>query len=105
MLDDINNNHQGSVQHLECLSEEEKMVFKTAFEIDQRAILRLASTRQRYIDQGQSLNLFFDADEEEDYVAEIHKEALLDPFLKGLYYLRSERGVVASKGECVACEG
>lgn len=105
MLDDINNNHQGSVQHLECLSEKEKMVFKTAFEIDQRAILRLASTRQRYIDQGQSLNLFFDADEEEEYVAEIHKEALLDPFLKGLYYLRSERGVVASKGECVACEG
>lgn len=105
LVDDINNNHQGSVQHLEELTDEEKQVFKTAFEIDQRAILRLASSRQRFIDQGQSLNLFFSADEDEEYIAEIHKEALLDKYIKGLYYLRSERGVVASKGTCTACEG
>ena len=105
LLDDINNNHQGSVQHLDCLTDEEKLVFRTAYEVDQRALIRLASARQRYIDQSQSLNLFFSADEDEVYVAEVHKEALLDPYLKGLYYLRSERGVIASKGECLACEG
>lgn len=105
LLDDINNNHQGSVQHLDCLSAQEKLVFKTAYEIDQRVLVRLASARQRFIDQAQSLNLFFSADEDEVYVAEVHKEALLDERLKALYYLRSERGVIASKGECLACEG
>lgn len=93
----------GSVQHLDWLSDSEKMVFKTAFEIDQRAILRLASTRQQWVDQGQSLNLFFSADESEEYVAEIHKEFFLDERLKGLYYLRTMAGVDASKDECVAC--
>lgn len=105
LMDDIAINHSGSVQHLECLTDHQKMVYRTAFEVDQRALLRLASIRQKYICQGQSLNLFFSADEEEAYIAEIHKEALLDPNIKGLYYLRSERGIKASKNECVACEG
>jgi ribonucleoside-diphosphate reductase alpha chain len=51
--------NQGSVQHLDFLSQEERDVFKTAREIDQRAIIRQASQRQAYIDQGQSINLFF----------------------------------------------
>ncbi len=50
-------NNDGSVQHLEFLSEQEKEVFKTFCEIDQIAIIDQASTRQQYIDQGQSLNL------------------------------------------------
>lgn len=99
----IDNN--GSVQHLNWLSDLEKEVFKTSFEIDQRAILRLASTRQRYIDQGQSLNLFFSANEDEEYIAQIHKEALLDTYIKGLYYVRTLAGVQAAKDECKACEG
>lgn len=99
----IDNN--GSVQHLSWLSELEKEVFKTAFEIDQRAILRMASVRQKYIDQGQSLNLFFDADESEEYIAQIHKEALLDDNIKGLYYIRTLAGVSAAKDSCAACEG
>lgn len=102
-MDDIAINHDGSVQHLEWLTQEEKDVFKTAYEIDQHALLRLASVRQQFICQGQSLNLFFSSDEDEEYIAEIHKEALLDSNIKGLYYLRSSRGVKASKG-CVACE-
>ena len=102
-MDDIAINHDGSVQHLEWLTQEEKDVFKTAYEIDQHALLRLASVRQQFICQGQSLNLFFSSDEDEEYIAEIHKEALLDANIKGLYYLRSSRGVKASKG-CVACE-
>ena len=96
---------KGSVQHVDWLDKHEKLVFKTAFEIDQRALLRLASTRQKYICQAQSLNLFFAADEDEAYISEIHKEAFLDPNIKSLYYLRSESGIEASKGECEACSG
>ena len=98
-------NHSGSVQHLEWLTEEEKMVFRTAYEINQHAIIRMASARQQWIDQAQSINLFFSADEDEKVIAEVHKEFLLDPRLKSLYYLRSERGVKASTGECIACGG
>lgn len=106
VMDDLAINYSGSVQHVDWLTDEEKRVFKTAFEIDQKIILRKASYRQRRIDQGQSLNLFVSADEEEGVVADLHKIALLDPYIKGLYYLRSERGVKASTGEvCEACEG
>ncbi|UZV39650.1 ribonucleotide reductase A subunit [Trabzonvirus APT65] len=107
MIRDIANNHYGSVQHLEWLTDEEKAVFKTAYEINQHAILRLASARQRHIDQAQSINLFFSAEEDEKVIADVHKEFLLDPRLKSLYYLRSERGVKPSNGEsvCLACEG
>lgn len=105
LMDDIAINYSGSVQHLDFLTDHEKAVFKTAFEIDQRVLLRYAATRSPWICQWQSLNLFFSADEDEVYIAEIHKEALLDDRILGLYYLRSERGVKASKGEgCLACE-
>ena len=97
--------HNGSVQHVEWLTDDEKSVFKTAFEIDQKQIIRLASARQRYIDQGQSINLFFSADEDEEYISEVHKMAFKDPYIKGLYYIRSESGVNVSKGECIACHG
>lgn len=101
-LDDIIDN-KGSVQHVDWLDEHEKLVFKTSFEIDQKSILRLASIRQQYVDQAQSLNLFFSADEEEEYISEVFKEAFLDERIKSIYYLRSEAGVQASKGECLAC--
>ncbi len=97
--------HKGSVQHLDWLSENDKAVFKTAFEIDQKQLIRLASARQRYIDQAQSINLFFSADESEEYISEVHQLAFKDPYIKSLYYIRSESGVQASKGECIACEG
>lgn len=97
--------HVGSVQHLPWLTDEEKLVFRTAFEVDQKTLLRLASTRQQFIDQGQSLNLFFSADEDEGYIAEVHKMFFLDDRLKGLYYIRSQAGVQAAKDECIACEG
>lgn len=95
--------NNGSVQNLDWLTDHEKLVFKTAFEINQEVILRLASQRQRFIDQGQSLNLFFSAEEDERYVAYVHKLAIKDPFIKGLYYVRSKSGVEASKG-CVSCQ-
>lgn len=100
------NDHNGSIQHLvELFTENERNVFKTAYEIDQKSIIRLASARQKYICQGQSLNLFFDADEDEEYIAEIHQMAMTDGNIKGLYYMRTMAGVKASKGECLACEG
>jgi ribonucleoside-diphosphate reductase alpha chain len=104
LVDDLTLNTAGSVQHLDWLTDHEKLVFKTAYEIDQRAIIRLASVRQPKICQGQSLNLFFDADEDEEYMMEIHQEAFLDENIKGLYYMRTAAGVSASKGECLACE-
>jgi len=94
---------QGSVQHVSWLTEDEKRVFKTAFEINQKAVLRLASARSRYIDQWQSLNLFFAADEHPAWIAEVHKEAFEDPNILALYYIYTQAGVQASKGECEAC--
>lgn len=93
-----------SVQHVDWLSSEEKEVFKTAFEINQMDVLRLASARAKYIDQWQSLNLFFAADEDEEYISQIHTEAFLDPNILGLYYVYSKAGIQASKGECTACQ-
>lgn len=92
----------GSVQNQDWLTDEEKLVFKTAYEINQEVILRQASQRQRHIDQGQSLNLFFSANESEKYIAYIHKLAIRDPYIKALYYVRSQAGVDASKG-CASC--
>ena len=103
-IDDIISNG-GSVQQVDYLSDEEKAVFKTAFEIDQHAIIRLASARQKFICQSQSVNLFFASDAPETYISSVHKMAFNDKDLKSLYYIRSEAGVVGSTGECIACEG
>jgi ribonucleoside-diphosphate reductase alpha chain len=95
---------QGSVQHVDWLSDHEKAVFKTAFEINMDTVLRLAATRGKYVDQWQSVNLFFAADEDEGYIAEIHQKAFLDPSILALYYIYTMSGVQAAKGECEACQ-
>jgi len=102
-LKDIEDN-VGSVQHVQWLSDQEKEVFKTAFEINQKSVLTAASQRQKFICQSQSLNLFFDANEKEEWISEVMQEFVEDPNLITLYYQRSQSGVKASKGECVACE-
>lgn len=94
----------GSVQHLDWLSDEEKLVFRTAFEMDMSAQLRLSSTRQKFVDQGQSINLFFSADEDEKYISKIHQQAFLNEDLHSLYYIYTLAGVQAAKEECVACQ-
>lgn len=100
---------KGSVQHVDWLTDEEKEVFKTAFEINQKSIIRLASARGRYIDQWQSLNLFFAADEDPRWISEVHQEAFEDPNILGLYYVYSMALAQGSKDdsinrtECVAC--
>ena len=94
----------GSVQHVDWLTEEEKLVFRTAFEINQHTIIRLAAARGKFTDQWMSLNLFFAAGEDESYINEVHKEAFLNPDILGLYYVYSMAGVQASKDECLACQ-
>ena len=78
----------GSVQHLDFLSEHEKDVYKTAFEIDQRWLIDLAGDRSEMIDQAQSLNVFLPADSDKAYLHEVHFSAWKKG-VKSLYYCRS----------------
>jgi ribonucleoside-diphosphate reductase alpha chain len=117
--------NDGSVQHLDILDENEKAVFKTSMEIDQRWVIDLAADRQQYIDQAQSLNLFFRPDANIKYVHAIHFMAWKKG-LKTLYYCRSEKigkadkvskkierqvikeldmTQIAQGNDCIACEG
>ena len=117
--------NDGSVQHLDWMSENDKAVFKTSMEIDQRWVVELASDRQQYIDQAQSLNLFFRPDANIKYVHAIHFTAWKKG-LKTLYYCRSEKigkadkvskkierqvikeldmTQIAQGNDCIACEG
>lgn len=95
---------QGSVQKVDWLTDKEKAVFKTAFEINQKSIIRMAAARKRYVDQWMSLNLFFAADESPAWIAEVHQEAFQNPDILALYYIYTQAGVQASKGECEACQ-
>ena len=81
--------NNGSVDHLEFLNDEEKEVFKTAVELDQMRLVELGGQRQVYLDQGQSLNLFFPAGTSKKYVQSVHMRAW-ETECKGLYYLRTE---------------
>ena len=79
----------GSVQHLDFLTQEEKDVYKTSFEIDQRWLLELAADRTPFIDQAQSLNLFIAADSDKWDLMMLHFRAW-ELGIKSLYYLRSK---------------
>jgi len=114
----------GSVQHLDFLSDNVRSVFKTAIEIDQNAIVTQAADRQKYLCQGQSLNIFFAAGASKADLHKVHYNAW-KLGCKGLYYLRTETSnkaenvstkvvrealkdyetQVMSQEECVACQG
>lgn len=96
--------NMGSVQQEDWLTDHEKMVFRTAFEIDQMHILTQAEQRGRHLDQWQSLNLFFSAEEDEAYIAKIHKYAIESEDILGLYYVYSKAGIQASKDDCIVCQ-
>jgi len=81
--------NQGSVEHLDFLSQDEKDVFKTAFEIDQRWLIDHSAERTPYISQAQSLNVFIPADIHKKELHEIHYQAWKKG-LKSLYYCRSK---------------
>jgi len=117
--------NDGSVQHLEILDDWTRDVFKTSMEIDQRWVIQHASDRQEYIDQAQSVNLFFRPDSHIKYIHAVHFQAWKQK-LKTLYYCRSDKIAKADKVakriereiiqeinlhdltegvECLACEG
>ena len=79
---------QGSVQHLDCLDDHEKAVFKTAFEIDQRWLVEHGADRAPFICQSQSLNIFLPADVHKRDLHQIHMMAWKRG-VKSLYYCRS----------------
>ena len=82
--------NDGSAQHLEFLDEWQKDIFKTSMEIDQRWIVEHGADRQHYIDQSQSINLFFRPDVNIKYLHAVHFQAWKSG-LKTLYYCRSEK--------------
>jgi ribonucleoside-diphosphate reductase alpha chain len=88
--------NDGSVQHLDILNDWTKNVYKTSMEIDQRWIVDHAANRQNYIDQAQSLNLFFRPDVNVKYLHAVHFQAWKQG-LKTLYYCRSEKLAKADK--------
>ena len=113
--------HNGSIQHLEYLTDWEKDVFKTAFELDQHWVVQHAADRQVHICQGQSVNLFFPAGSDKNYVNTVHLMAW-KLRLKGLYYLRTSanssaenlgksvervalKDFIEGDDECIACQG
>ena len=114
----------GSVQHLDFINDSMKEVFRTAIEINQRVIIEQGGDRQKYLCQGQSLNIFFPAGASKNYLHDVHMKAWKDE-CKGLYYLRTETSHraenvaekvklnklkdysedVQSEEDCPACEG
>ena len=117
--------NDGSVQHLTWMEDHTKEVFKTSMEIDQRWVIEHAADRQEYIDQAQSINLFFRPDSHIKYIHSVHFLAWKKK-LKTLYYCRSEKLAKADKvskkvereiikeldmtaiaqgNDCLACEG
>jgi len=117
--------NDGSVQHLTWMDDYTKDVFKTSMEIDQRWVIQHAADRQEYIDQAQSLNVFFRPDSNIKYIHAVHFMAWKQK-LKTMYYCRSDKIAKADKvskkiereviaeidlrslaegNECLACEG
>lgn len=117
--------NDGSVQHLDWMNEWDRDVFKTSMEIDQRWVIQHAADRQEYIDQAQSLNVFFRPDSHIKYIHAVHFMAWQKK-LKTMYYCRSDKIAKADKvakrlereiikeinlsdlaqgNECLACEG
>ncbi|MFN4091651.1 MAG: ribonucleoside-diphosphate reductase subunit alpha [Brevundimonas sp.] len=104
--------NEGSVQHLDCLDDHQKDVFKTAFELDQRWVIELAADRAPLLCQGQSVNLFLPADIHKVDLHGLHWSAW-EKGLKSLYYARSKsiqraahvRAPEPKKyEECLACQ-
>ena len=111
-------NNKGSVQHLDFLTDHEKLVFKTSMEIDPMWIVEHADARGAFICQAQSMNIFLPADVDKEVLHRVHKKAMMAPNIKSMYYLRSlaknraessqnkERHQYnLNQDDCLACEG
>ena len=103
LLNDINA-HKGSIQHRPEFTDEEKAVFRTAFEINPYDHLKMVSTRQEYICQSQSTNLFLANTSAKD-MSKIYLYALLDKNIKSLYYNYGIRDAnIQTNSICESCE-
>lgn len=104
---------KGSVQAEDWLTDKEKLIFKTAFELNQHTILQMASDRQKIMNeggggQGQSVNIYFPHDALEEEISEVHHKAFIDENIESLYYVRTLNGktkVKVDRSTCEACEG
>ena len=96
--------NKGSVQKCHWMPQHLKDVFRNAFETPMEAHLDLCAQRQPYIDQQQSINLYFSGDDSHEYIAKVHKKAILDERTNGLYYCYSSRGGEYERFGCSACE-
>ena len=104
---------QGSVQGENWLSEHEKEIYKTAFEVSPVDIISMASDRQKIMNeggggQGQSLNLYFPQEATEEEISELHDMAFKDPYVQSTYYIHSldeESTFKVDRTSCAACEG
>lgn len=95
--------HLGSVQQEDWLTDEEKLVFRNAFEVDPWAVFRMARKRQKWLCQGQSLNFFLaETEESEKEISDILSACVMDEEILSQYYLYTRSGVVIND-ECVAC--
>lgn len=115
--------NEGSVQHLECLTDQEKKVFVTSYEVNPMWIIEHAATRQKYICQSQSVNIFVGKGITLQELSDVHMKAWKQG-LKSLYYCRAKPATKAQVGtggskplnavpvktnieyeECLACQG
>ena len=96
-------NNLGSVQHVDWLTDAEKLVFLNAFEMDQRILLRHHVQRQRYTCQGQSLNFYIPEDGSESLISELMTLVLTHPDCLSQYYIYSRSGIIV-KDECISCQ-
>lgn len=100
---------KGSVQHLDFLTDDEKEVFLTAYEINQLELVKQIGVLQKYIDQGISTNLFFPQDVDPKWINKVHLTAW-EEGLKTLYYVRTESILsknmkMSTFSECLSCHG
>ena len=96
--------NKGSVQKCHWMPQHLKDVFRNAFETPMEAHLDLCAQRQPYIDQQQSINLYLSGSDTPEYIGNIHKKALLDDNVNGLYYCYSSRGGNYERFGCEVCE-
>ncbi len=97
--------NKGSVQKCHWMPQHLKDVFRNAFETPMEAHLDLCAQRQPHIDQQQSINLYLSGSDTPEYIGNIHKKALLDDNINGLYYCYSSRGGQYTRiKECEVCQ-
>lgn len=96
--------NKGSVQKCSWMPQDLKDVFRNAFETPMDAHLDLCAQRQQYIDQQQSINLYLSGSDSAEYIGNIHKKALLDDNVNGLYYCYSSRNGEYQRFGCEVCE-